>query len=236
MKNREKLFKITADKLRHSVNEDNIIIQLISEIQEIDKAINLLIRRLDEFYSLYFPELRTVVKDNEMFARLSLKTKKQLMKELKIQESVGSNSIDPEPIKKLAESIVNLFELKSYNIKKIEKLTKEHMPNTEFILGAMLSAKMLAHAGSLKKLATVPASTIQTYGAETALFRHLKSGSKSPKYGILINHQFVMQSKNKGKAARVLADKVSICARVDYFKGEFIGDKIKKQIERAIKK
>ena len=80
----------------------------------------------------------------------------------------------------------------------------------------------------------LPASTIQLLGAEKALFRHIKTNAKSPKHGIIINHQFVQkaQRKNKGKAARILADKLSLCARLDYFKGEFKGEEYKKELER----
>jgi nucleolar protein 56 len=31
-----------------------------------------------------------------------------------------------------------------------------------------------------------------------------------------------------GKVARALADKLSIAVKIDYFKGKFIGDKLKK--------
>jgi len=33
-----------------------------------------------------------------------------------------------------------------------------------------------------------------------------------------------------GKAARALADKLSIAVKIDYFKGKFIGDKLKKEL------
>ena len=76
----------------------------------------------------------------------------------------------------------------------------------------------------------MPASTIQLLGAEKALFRHLKNKKKikSPKYGLIFNHQFISSQKksNRGKAARVLADKLSLALKVDYFKGDFIADKL----------
>jgi len=86
---------------------------------------------------------------------------------------------------------------------------------------------------SLKHLAMLPASTIQLLGAEKALFRHIKTGSRSPKHGIIINHSIVQKAKRneKGKAARMLADKLSICAKLDYFKGEFKAKEYKKELE-----
>jgi len=38
-----------------------------------------------------------------------------------------------------------------------------------------------------------------------------------------------------GRIARSLADKISIAVKVDYFKGKFIGDKLRKEIEEKFK-
>ena len=39
-----------------------------------------------------------------------------------------------------------------------------------------------------------------------------------------------------GKVARSLADKISIAAKIDYFKGAFIGDKLLKELEAKFEK
>jgi len=56
-------------------------------------------------------------------------------------------------------------------------------------------------------------------GAEKALFRSLKSGGKTPKYGILYNSTFIGRAgqKNKGRISRYLANKCAIAARFDQF-------------------
>ena len=36
----------------------------------------------------------------------------------------------------------------------------------------------------------------------------------------------------RGKVARAVADKIAIAAKVDYFKGEYIADKIKDKLEK----
>jgi nucleolar protein 56 len=79
----------------------------------------------------------------------------------------------------------------------------------------------------------MPASTIQILGAEKALFRHMKTGAKPPRHGIIISHPLIARAPDKmhGKIARALADKLSIASKVDYFKGNFIGDKLKKSLE-----
>ena len=113
---------------------------------------------------------------------------------------------------------------------------KKHCPNMLEVAGVLISAKLLEHAGSLRRLMMMPASTIQILGAEKALFRHLKTGKKAkpPKYGILSQHPLIGKVKKEeyGKVARTLADKISIAVKVDYFKGKFIGDKLKEELEK----
>ena len=65
---------------------------------------------------------------------------------------------------------------------KLEKIA----PNVLTLLGTLNSARLIAKAGTLAKLAKAPASTVQLFGAEKALFRVLKRKSnRTPKYGIL---------------------------------------------------
>ena len=109
----------------------------------------------------------------------------------------------------------------------------ELCPNTKAVCGVLTGAKLIEHAGSLKRLSEMPASTIQILGAEKALFRHMKTGAKPPRHGIIVHHPLIAKAPEKihGKIARALADKISIASKVDYFQGKFIGDKLKKELE-----
>jgi nucleolar protein 56 len=239
-KYRKACFEYTAKTLRVSVNQDNFIVQSVSEINEIDKTANLLSRRLDEYAGLYLPELYNNIKDNQTFARLiATKTKKELMKDINLSKTIGADldDKDSQQIIELAKQIITLFELRDKTEDYLEKILKMHLPNVYHILGTMITAKLMLIAGSLRRLALFPASTIQMLGAEVALFRHLKTGAKCPKYGFLFLHPLVSNSKhkNKGKAARILADKVSIASKIDYFKGEFLGDKLLQELEKKLK-
>lgn len=91
-------------------------------------------------------------------------------------------------------------------------------------------------AGGLKELAMMPASTIQVLGAEKALFRHLRTGAKPPKHGVIFQYPAINRSPwwQRGKIARALAGKLAIAARVDYFSGEYIGEELKKELEQRI--
>ena len=101
----------------------------------------------------------------------------------------------------------------------IEKEMKEELPVFVSVAGAILGAKILAQAGSKKRLAFLPASTIQLLGAEKALFNHLKKKGLCPKHGHLFNHPLIQKlpKQKRGKAARVLAGKLAIAAKMDYF-------------------
>ena len=96
-------------------------------------------------------------------------------------------------------------------------------PNLRLLVGSSLGAKLISHAGGLKRLASYPSSTVQIMGAEKALFRHLKSGDRPPKYGLIFQHPQVRGSKwwNRGKIARLLAGRISLAARKDVFTNDF---------------
>jgi nucleolar protein 56 len=240
---RKKLIAETKKKVKQSVSKGNLIIQAVNSIDEADKAGNMLAKRLREWYSFYLPEFSDSIASHEKFAELILKkSKKELLNEIRLQpeQSMGAEleKEDLDAIKELAKSLLELYKLRESQEKYLENAMKSLCPNITAVAGAVIGAKLLAIAGSLKKLSLFPASTVQLLGAEKALFRHLKTGAKSPKYGILHEHPLIAQAKKKdhGKVARLLADKIAIAAKVDFFKGNYVGDKLKKDIERRIKK
>ena len=115
-------------------------------------------------------------------------------------------------------SVKSLKALEKELRRDIYQISKEVLPNCSAVAGEILAAKLLAKAGSLSQLARFPAGTIQTLGAEKALFRHLSDGSKPPKYGLLFQHPKIAKAdrKGKGKLARKIACNLAIAARADY--------------------
>ena len=234
---------LTKKKIKESVSADQFISQTISNIEEIDKVANTLVKRLREWYSYYLPEFSKSIQSHEKFVELILKkSKDELLKEIRLkkQESMGADisGNDLKPIMALADQLKTLYQLKEKQKQYLESVMKRVCPNLLAIAGPLIGAKLIEHTGSLKRLMEFPASTIQLLGAEKALFRHMKTGSRPPKYGLIYSHQLIAQAKKKeqGKIARGLADKMSICVKVDYFKGEPIGDKLRKQLEKKFKK
>ena len=228
---------LTKYRIAGAVDEDVWIIQAISSIEDLDRVCNTLSKRLREWHGYYFPEAGHRVEDNELFASTVMeKSKKDLMKEYKITQSMGPGmeEKDLEIITSLARQISDLYRQREGILKYLEGLMQHHCPNIQAVAGTMIGAKLLRKAGSLKHLSMMPSSTIQLLGAEKALFKHLRNKKiKPPKHGFILNHQYVLfaHNKEKGKRARMLAGKISIAAKVDYFRGEFIGDTLKEDLK-----
>ena len=219
---------LTKQKIKESVTNDTIIIQAIKNINGLDKVINTLTKELREWFSLNNPEISEATEDHEKLVNLIAKNHKS-------KSEMGSefSKRDMEPILSLAKEILNLYSLRKKQEEYLEELTKETCPNISELAGTLTAAKLIELAGSLKHLATMPASTVQLLGAEEALFRHLKTGASCPKYGIIYSHNLIQKTKKseQGKMAKTLADKIAIAVKVDYFKGKFVANKLKKECE-----
>lgn len=222
---RQKNLQITKQKLRESIHEDNLIVQAINNYEELNKILNTLVKRLREWYELYNPEFSKETFDNESFVKYLKREKSELGGDLKKE--------DLDIVFELREKIKNLYELKNNDEKYLDNLMNNYCRNLKTVAGTLVGAKLIEKAGSLKKMALMPASTIQLLGAEKALFRHIKSKSLCPKHGLIHEHPFILQAKReeRGKKARLLADKISLAVKVDFFKGKFIGDKLKEELK-----
>ena len=238
---RDECIKNTKKKIKESVSTDLLVGQCINSIQEINKVSNTLIKRLREWYAYYNPEFEKNIASHEKFTELILeKNRKDLLKEAGYSEndSMGADikKEDLDQIFDMAKRLKSLYELRDEQEKYVINLMKTNYPNITAIAGPTLAAQLLESAKGIKRLALFPSSTVQILGAEKALFRHLKTGADPPKYGILHEHPIIakMPFEKKGRAARVIADKLAIAAKIDFFKGEFIGDKLRIEIEKKL--
>ncbi|WP_052833655.1 C/D box methylation guide ribonucleoprotein complex aNOP56 subunit [Staphylothermus hellenicus] len=251
------MVELTRRKLRRAAQKrDLLAVQAIRAIDDIDKTINLYVARLREWYSLHFPELDELVREHSDYARIiyelghrsniTVENLKKLgfseEKARKIAEaaekSMGADlsDFDIEYIKTLAGIILDLYKLRETLEGYIEAIMKEVAPNITALVGPKLGARLLSLAGGLENLAKLPASTIQVLGAEKALFRALRTGGKPPKHGVIFQFPAIHRSPRwqRGKIARALAAKLAIAAKVDYFTGRFIGDKLKEELDKRI--
>ncbi|WP_292886708.1 NOP5/NOP56 family protein [Methanobrevibacter sp. UBA212] len=228
---------------KESASEDKHLIQAINTIDEIDESISKQIERIREWYALYFPEM-DVIKNNETYIKLisQNKTKEEIINAK--PEAFPGDIIDlEEDINPKDIEIMNNYANSIYEMQQTRKNLEEYVdfkmqdiaPNLRLLVGSSLAAKLISHAGGLKRLAVYPSSTVQIMGAEKALFRHLKSGDRPPKYGLIYQHPQVRGAKwwNRGKIARMLAGMISHAARRDVFTKTFDENAFDEFIEKA---
>lgn len=236
-KAREALLERTKKQLQDAVSPDLLIIQSLASSDELTMQLNHLSKRLREWAGYVFPETEHAVSDHERFARLLAEGEQD---EIRLQfcsgTSMGKNLAQPDwqALKNLATRVADMYTYREELLNYLETVLKRHNPNVHALLGTTIAARLISGAGSRRRLAILPASTLQLLGAEKALFRHLKSGARSPKHGHIINHQLIQQARrnDRGKIARALADKAAICAKLDYFEGDFLGDTYLKDLQK----
>jgi nucleolar protein 56 len=232
------------------------VTQAINALDELDKTINVLAARMREWYGLHFPELDHLVQSLTAYARIvssagtRYRITNQILQDAGIQEkkseiilggvnrSRGGDITDDnlKMVRELADQVIEQSELRDDLANNIETTMDIVAPNVKELLTASVGARVIAKAGSLQRLATLPASTIQILGAEKALFRSLKTGANPPKHGMLFQHPLIHAAPKwqRGKIARAVAAKVAIAARIDAYrhaeKDPIIAGKLKKRI------
>ncbi|RQG91175.1 NOP58 family protein [Natrarchaeobius halalkaliphilus] len=129
---------------------------------------------------------------------------------------------DERPIHSLAARVTDLADEAEDLRRFVERRTPVVAPNLATLAGPVLAARLISLAGGLEPLAKKPSGTIQVLGAEDALFAHLRGHAPSPKHGIIYVHDAVRGTHpdHRGSAARALAGKLAIAARVDHYSGE----------------
>jgi nucleolar protein 56 len=249
--------EITKLRVKRAVEKrDLIIAQSIQTLDDLDKTINLFMSRVREWYGIHFPELDRLLDKHETYARLVFKLgNKDNFREEKLEKesilkskaeniaksaetSMGADltETDLTQIQTLCKNVLELYQLRQTLENYLDTTMEEVAPNMKAIAGSLLGARLIALAGGLTNLAKMPASTIQVLGAEKALFRSLKTGTRPPKHGIIFQHASLHEAKKwqRGKIARAIAGKLAIAARTDAFGSRYIGEELKADLEKRI--
>ena len=247
-------------KVKFNVNKsDNMIIQSIALLDQLDKDVNTFAMRIREWYSYHFPELIKIVPENALYARVVklIKNRKEITQEAHFEKleqilmdsaraqavidaSKSSMGMDISPIDLLnidtfASRVIGLTDYRKELSTYLQSKMGLVAPNLSTLIGDVVGARLISHAGSLTNLAKAPASTVQILGAEKALFRALKTRGNTPKYGLIFHSSFIGRAgaKNKGRISRYLANKCSIASRIDAFSEDattIFGSKLKEQV------
>lgn len=239
-----------------SGRRDLLLTQAILTMDDLDKTVNLFANRVREWYGLHFPELSSLVEGNEGYLQLiaALTDRTRFTADRLVEESLPADRAailaeaaatsmgadlgneDVQEIQRLAASLLHLHQLRRDLDAYVDRVMEEVAPNLRGLAGAALGARLIASVGALDTLAKRSASKIQVLGAEKALFRSFRTGTKPPKHGLIFQHKAVHQAPwwQRGKIARVLAGKLAIAARLDVYRGTYQGTKLVEEFEARV--
>jgi len=206
------------DYFSENVNEQSLL-RALANFDLYQKQYNTFFEYFKDWFCLHNSKLYNEKKDNYQYVKYIAETElEKLQKDTYL--SSGLPREDLNVIKNIASLIISVYSNTSKLEAHITKRAKELYPNLVNILGPLLTVRFLNQAHSLKRLSSLPASTLQLFGAENAMFKHLKFGKSCPKYGLLYLHPLMsgLNPKQKGKLARCMADKISLASRYDYAK------------------
>ncbi|CAN8062860.1 unnamed protein product [Agarophyton chilense] len=224
-------------KLKFSPDKvDTMIVQAINLLDELDKEINIYAMRLREWYGWHFPEMAKIIVENGAYAKavhkmgirseaatcdfsdiISEEVEQELKHAAQISMGTEISEEDVLNIRALCDQVISLTQYRATLYEYLKNRMTAIAPNLTAMVGELVGARLIAHAGSLLNLAKYPASTVQILGAEKALFRALKTKHATPKYGLIYHASVVGQAapKHKGKISRSLAAKCALAIRVD---------------------
>jgi len=243
---------------RALAERESMVTQTVHVLGELAKSLNALSSRLREWYGLHFPELGRLLDDHGAYARvvseigernrfepgalteLGLPRAKaeEVSRAARASMGAAAEKGDIDRVRQLASHLVGLYLYREALEEHLSALAEETAPNLAEVAGPVLAARLMEKAGGLRRLAMMPSSTLQLLGAEKAMFRALKSGSKPPKHGLIFQHPFVHSSprRTRGRSARLLAAKLSIAARADAFSGAPLGRQLRAELDSRMER
>lgn len=165
-------------------------LQAVNLLDDLDKELNNYIMRCREWYGWHFPELSKIITDNLAFVRtvevmgtrdnakhvdLSDILPEEVEEKVKEAAEISMGTeISDEDILNIKHLCIQVVEIQEYRTQLYEYLKNRMIaiaPNLTILVGELVGARLISHAGSLMNLAKHPASTVQILGAEKALFK-----------------------------------------------------------------
>jgi nucleolar protein 56 len=235
---REKAIERLREDLSEDVPRDQLMAKAVNMYDQLNNNIHEEIERLRDWYSLHFPELAEEIGDDEEFMKIL--ERGPFREDLDAfsgmaEQSTGTelHGADREILEETVDLVVSRREHRDRLESYVKEVAKDEMPNLSTLLGPVLAARMVALAGGLEELARKPASTVQMFGAEKALFRHLRGNGNPPKHGIIFQHHTVnsLHPDRRGKMARFLANKAVMAARLDQYGDKMKGEELKSEVD-----
>lgn len=231
---REQHLARTITAIRETFTRDLLLTNCVETLADLETSLNQLATRLRQWATHFYPEASNATPDHATFAQhIATHTPQEINKNPRTMGATPTSE-DAAALRTHAQHYLTLHAYKQQLETYLTSVTTQTAPSLTQLLGATLAAKLITTAGSLQRLARLPASTIQVLGAEASLFRHLTKGTPCPKHGFLFTHPLINQAPRwqRGKRSRALADAAAIAARVDSFKGTPLGNTLLQKLKK----
>ena len=165
--------KFSPDKI------DTMIIQAVCLLDDLDKELNNYVMRCREWYGWYFPELGKIITDNIVFVKtvkvigtrentinsdlsdiLSEDVEEKVKEAAEISMGTKISEDDILNIQYLCDQVIEISQYRTqlYNCLKARMMAMA--PNLAVLVGELVGARLISHAGSLINLAKHPASIV----------------------------------------------------------------------------
>lgn len=256
---RESLLRRAKESVSEQLSGPDLhVVRAVSSMKSLESILNLMAEQTYDWYSVHFPEFRGLFRDPmqgiQLIAALGDRSRfsKEAVGKIVQDDSLSARILSASQasmggavpastlkmVQRLAALTLSVRDEYSFLQGFIVNQMRELAPNFTELATPSIGAQLLSKAGSLHRLAEMPASTIQVLGAEEALFSHIKSKTRSPKHGFIFNHPYIktLPKHGRGKMARALAGKLAICIRVDVFGKSRVVDDYKPKLEALSKK
>lgn len=219
---RKLLIEYGKYRIRQEFAEDQYVRKFYALIPELNKSLNLILEKVSNFG--LFTGVNYGNEDPCGYFR-----------RLRDLDLPGDVAQEMNRISDTAESICTL---KSQTLEFLTEKARHFMPNTSELVGEEIAIDLLYHAGSLRNLALMPASSIQVLGAEKALFKHIVNGTPPPKHGVIfrVKGMSSLKTRDRGKVARFIAGKAAIALRADYLGTKLDLAKETEQLSKLLKR
>ena len=165
--------KFSPDKI------DTMIIQAVCLLDDLDKELNNYVMHCREWYGWHFPELGKIITDNIVFVKtvkvigtrentinsdlsdiLSEDVEEKVKEAAEISMGTEISEDDILNIQYLCDQVIEISQYRTqlYNCLKARMMAMA--PNLAVLVGELVGARLISHAGSLINLAKHPASIV----------------------------------------------------------------------------
>ena len=132
-----------------------------------------------------FPGFRTNAATTSLASILPEELEATIKVAAEISMGTEISDSDLANIRALCDQVIEISSYRAQLSEYLRNRMNAIAPNLTALVGELVGARLISHAGSLLNLAKHPASTVQILGAEKALFRALKTKHDTPKYGLI---------------------------------------------------